>query len=103
MRTPGVRPRADAHVPMTYHPKLERIVVVIDEDAYHLTSRLRNRSSAQAWLYDLGKDKWTVVESARMPLGLGMNYNMEYDPGHNLLLLVARDEKKRTTVWALRL
>jgi hypothetical protein len=103
MPTPGKRPRQDAHVPMAYHPVLERTAVLIDEDAMLLTSRLRNRSSAQIWLYDLATDKWTMPKGGRLPLGLGMNYNMEYDPGHNLLLTVARDEKNRTTVWALRL
>ena len=74
------------------------VKAIIDEDAYELTARLRSRSSAETWLYDLSKDMWTHVDSARLPLGLGMNYNLEYDPGHNILLLVARDEKYRTTV-----
>lgn len=103
MPTPGPRPRADAHVPMAYHRGMAQTVFVIDEDGLILTSRLRNRSSAETWLYDLGKDQWTHVKSARLPLGLGMNYNMEYDPEHNLVLLAARDEKNRTTIWALRL
>jgi hypothetical protein len=103
MPTPGVRPRPDAHVPLVYHPKLERTVALVDDDALSLTSRLRNNSRAQIWLYNLGKDQWTHVKSATMPLGLGMNYNMVYDPGHDLLLVVAVGEQRLTTVWALRL
>ena len=103
MPTPGLRPRADTHVPMAYHPKLERTVVIIDDDAYFVSAKIRQHSSAQTWLYDLGKDKWTLQASAPLPLGSGMNYNLVYDPGHNILLLVAQGEKNQTTVWALRL
>jgi len=32
-----------------------------------------------------------------------MNYNLEYDPNHRLLLLVASPPGEATAVWALRL
>lgn len=102
MPTRGLRPPKDRHAPMAYHPRLERTVVVVDRvPDWARTERLYR--SAGTWLYDAGKDAWTRVESAQLSFGLGMNYNMVYDPGHNILLLVVGGRRRNTTVWALRL
>jgi len=59
---------------------------------------------AETWLYDLVGDAWTRVEEATLPFGVGMNYNLEFDPGHRLLLLVAvPSDEPLAAVWALRL
>ena len=43
------------------------------------------------------------VEEATLPFGVGMNYNLEFDSGHLLLLLVAAPPGELVAVWALRL
>jgi hypothetical protein len=37
------------------------------------------------------------------PFGVGMNFNMDYDPTHDILLLVADPLGKPVSVFALRL
>ena len=73
-----------------------------------LVDRTKKKDGAEAdstetWCYDLGHDAWTKVESATLPFPCGMNYNMAYDPGRNLLWLVTGGYRGATTVWALRL
>ncbi len=58
---------------------------------------------AETWLYDFASDAWARVEEATLPFGVGMNYNLEFDPGHRLLLLVANPPDEPLAVWALRL
>ena len=43
------------------------------------------------------------VEEATLPFGVGMNYNLEFDSGHRLLLLMAAPPGELEAVWALRL
>jgi hypothetical protein len=59
--------------------------------------------TAETWLYDLGADAWTRIQSATLPFGVGMNFNMDYDPDHDILLLVADPPAKPVSVFALRL
>jgi len=102
MPTPGVRPPGKNYVPLAYHAALDRVVAVVDRrPARKVHDRARMR--AETWLYDLGADAWTRVEGAGLPFGLGMNYNLEYDPGDRLLLLVADPPGEPVAVWALRL
>jgi hypothetical protein len=104
MSTAGDRPAKDQHAPMAFHARLGQTVVVVDRN---LTPEEKNKPKLQAetWLYDLGKDAWTPVKPATLPFGCGMNYNMEYDPAHDCLLLVTGSGwgGAVTTVWALRI
>lgn len=73
------------------------MVVLIDE-------RLGDGSTVSGtWLYDAGADRWHRVAGAEIPFALGMNYNMQYDPNHDLIVLVANLQSEPTAVWALRL
>jgi hypothetical protein len=59
----------------------------------------------ETWLYDLGKDEWEQVETATLDFGIYRNYNLEYDPFHNLLLFIPNPygPLSLTRVLALRL
>lgn len=98
MPTPGLRPPKSQHRPMAFHAVLGQTVVLFDR---------KEPSGAQewseTWLYDLGRDAWSQVESARLPFRLFMNYNLVYDSNHTLLLLVASAPDRPTAVWALKL
>lgn len=102
MPTPGPRPPGGAYVPMAYHEEIGRTVALVDRPPKSGPADRRN-SHAETWLYDLSRDAWTEVEQASLPFGVGMNYNLEYDPGHRLLLLVADPPGEQVAVWALRL
>ena len=102
MPTPGLRPPRDQHAPMAYHPGIARTVVLVDQIPVWAKKKPQYWSTL-TWLYDTGNDAWTHVKSAQLPFSCGMNYNMVYDPGHKLLLLVANPRKQSTAVWALRL
>ena len=97
--TPGVRPPRDQHTPMCYEPVSQRVVVLVDApDA-------AERTETQTWLYDTAADAWEKLPEATLPFPLGMNYTMEYDPGHGACLLVARAPGEggwATAVFALR-
>ncbi|MCW8132276.1 MAG: hypothetical protein KIS92_18155 [Planctomycetota bacterium] len=100
MPTPGARPPKDQHTPMEFHPGLGKTVVLVD--------RTKQKDGAPAdttetWLYDLGADAWTQVPGATLPFACGMNYNLEYDPKHDALLLVTGGYDVPTAVWALKL
>ena len=103
MPTPEPRPPRDQHAPMAYHPDAGMTVVLVDRPREKGRTDDRSKMQAETWLYDLGQDAWTRVATATLPFGLGMNYNMEYDPGHGLLVLVADAPGGTTSVWALRL
>jgi len=99
MPTPGVRPPKDQHSPMCFDPVSARLVIVVDRS---LDSGVKR---AETWLYDLAEDAWSQLPEATLPFALGMNYTMEYDPGHNVCLLVATvptDRGSETAVLALR-
>jgi hypothetical protein len=106
MPTPGPRPPADQHNPMAFDLALGRTVVVVDRvmASPKATNAERRKAPrrAEVWLYDLGADAWQHVPSATLPFGCEMNYNMEYDPGHRVLLLVTGGYGRPTAVWALR-
>ena len=79
---------------MAYHAGLEQTVVLVDRD----------KARTETWSYNLAFDRWTPYGGAGLPFPLGMNYNMEYDARHDLLLLVAKaPDSGATSVWALRL
>ena len=93
MPTPGPRQSGSNYVPLAFHPDSGRMVALID----------RPPDRAETWLYDLAGDTWTQVPEADLPFALGMNYNLEFDPRHRLLLLVAAPPGALPAVWALRL
>ena len=103
MQTPGIRPPKDQHIPMAFHPRLGKTVALIDQVPPGMRWDQRDKTMTQTWLYDLFEDRWEQVESATLPFGCGMNYNLEYDPSHEVLLLVTSEPGKPTSVWALRL
>jgi hypothetical protein len=102
MPTPGSRPPGANYVPMAYHSNIGRMVAVVDR-APEKGIRDRSKARAETWLYDLASDAWVRVEEASLPFGVGMNFNLEFDPGHRLLLLVAEPPGEAVAVWALRL
>ena len=97
MPTPGLRPPGGANVPFAYYPDIRRSVAVVDRTTDD------GATKAETWLYDLGRDRWQHDATADLPFGVGMNYNLEYDPDHRLLLLVAAPPGEAVAVWALRL
>jgi hypothetical protein len=97
MPTPGERPPGGSSVPLTYDPDLGRSVALVDRTTSD------GATTAETWLYDLGRDRWQHDATADLPFGVGMNYDLEYDPNHRLLLLVAAPPDEAVAVWALRL
>jgi len=103
MPTVGVRPPKDQHTPMCFEPQARRAVVVVDRGG---SVTRPQEAKAETWLYDLVGDAWMQVESATLPFGCGMNYNMHYDDRHRVCLLVTEDFSSLgnpVTVYALRL
>lgn len=100
--TPGLRPPGAKYPPMAYHPGLGRTVVLVDRHP-DPDKKSRRTARAETWLYDAAADAWTQVEGAELPFGVAMNYNLEYDPGRDLLLLVADPPGEAVAVWALKL
>jgi len=98
MPTPGRRPPKDQHAPMCFDPGSGRVVVVVDRKL----DEAGKKAQAEAWLYDLAADAWSQLASATLPFGCGMNYNLAYDPGHKVCLLVTGGYGQPTAVWALK-
>lgn len=104
MPTPGTRPAEDQHAPMAFDPRIGKTVFVVDRVVEKATEPdTRDETTAETWLYGLGEDAWTHVETAVLPDGCGMNYNMEYDPVHELCLLVTGTHGAVPQVWAIRM
>jgi hypothetical protein len=103
MPTPGPRPPKDQHNPMAFHPGLGKTVVLVDHVLERDERGRAKKGQTETWLYDLGRDRWDRIDSATLPFLCGMNYNLEYDPGHDVLLLVTGGYRNPTAVWALRI
>ena len=103
MPTPGDRPPKDQHIPMAFHTQAGKTVALIDQVPSGVRWNQRDKTVTQTWLYDLFADRWEQVESATLPFGCGMNYNLEYDPSYDVLLLVTSEPGRPSSVWALRL
>ncbi len=103
MAAPGVRPAKDQHAPMAFHGRLGETFVLADRQTPGANRTDRSQHRAETWSYDLARDSWTYHEDADLPFTLGMNYNMDYDPLHDLLLLVADEPGGPPSVWALKL
>jgi len=95
MPTPGIRPPKSQHVPLAFHEKIGKTIVLV-------TAKSTN-ARTETWLYDLANDRWQKHPSANLPLRLGMNYNLVYDAEHNMLLLVTGEKNEATAVWVLNL
>lgn len=95
MPTPGPRPPPDEHVPLAFASRLGQVAAVVDHS-------LRDHAVAETWLYDFAADRWRQLKTATLPFALGMNYNLEYDARHDVLLLVTEQPHGNTSVWALR-
>ena len=96
MPTAGTRPPRDQHNPMEFHPDLGKTVLLV--------RRVEGeKKGTETWLYDLGADSWERVKGAELPFACGMNYNLEFDPLHRVMLLVTGGDGTPTRVWALRL
>jgi len=100
MPTPGERPPKDQHTPMCFDPGSGRVVVLVDRRLDEADPR---KAQTETWLYDLAADAWTAVPTAALPFACGMNYNLVYDPGHKVCLLVTGGYSQPTAVWGLRL
>jgi hypothetical protein len=103
MPTPGARPPPFQHAPMAFHEGKAAVVVLVDRALDPAAASDRRQARAETWLYDMDSDAWSRVESATLPFGCGMNYNLHYDPLHDVLLLVTDAPDGPTSVWALRL
>ena len=99
MPTPGKRPPKDQHNPMAFVPEIGQTIVMVDRTPKKDGAE---KSTTETWCYNAGKDAWTQIETATLPMACGMNFNMEYDPGHRIVLLVTGGYRGATTVWALR-
>jgi hypothetical protein len=97
MPTPGERPPGADSAPLVYHPGIKKVVALVERpDAEGL-------GITETWLYDTMADSWKAVRSAEIPFAIGMNYQMDYDPNHDLMVLVANAPRDPVAVWALRL
>ena len=104
MPTPGPRPPKDQHNPMAFHPGVGRTVLLADRMPEGGEGGGKGGGGVtETWLYDAAADSWARLEGADLPFPCGMNYNMEYDPGHKVMLLVTGGYGQTTAVWALRI
>lgn len=91
MPTIGERPPAGSAIPLAFHGRMKKTVAVINAGEI-----------AQTWLYDLEKDRWERLP-ADFPFNVGMNYAMEYDAVHNLIVFIANPTHEETAVWVLKI
>jgi len=97
MPTPGVRPPGADSPPLAYHPGIERVVALVER------RKKNGPGTTETWIYSTQEDAWSRLKTANLPFSVGMNYDMVYDPGHGLLVLVANMRGEPTSVWVLRL
>ena len=97
MPTPGLRPPGADSAPLVYHPGARRVVALVEERG------LEGQGRTGTWLYDTAEDRWSRLETGDLPFQIGMNYHMVYDPGHELLVLVANMPGEPVAVWVMRL
>ena len=103
MPTSGPRPSGGNYVPMAFHAGIGKTAAIIDQRSTNNAPSSR-ASWAETWLYDYAGDAWTHVKKADLPFNVGMNYNLEFDPRHQLLLLVVEPpDRPLPAIWALSL
>jgi len=91
MPTLGERPPAGQSVPLAFHKRSGQMVALISTE-----------KNSQTWLYDYKTDQWQRLE-ADFPYPVGMNYTMEYDGRHDVVVLVSSPEHQPLAVWVLKL
>jgi hypothetical protein len=97
MPTPGERPPGADSAPLVYHPGIKKVVALVERPD------VGSLGITETWLYDTLKDSWEAVPSADLPFAIGMNYQMVYDPNHDIMVLVANAPRDPVSVWVLRL
>lgn len=97
MSTPGLRPPGADSAPLAYHPGVKRVIALVERPT------ATPHGLTETWLYSTAEDAWSRLDGADLPFSTGMNYNLVYDPGHDLLVLVANIPGEPTAVWVLRL
>ncbi len=97
MPTPGIRPPGADSPPLVYHSGIDRVVALVEDRAGG------GLGSTETWLYSTEDDAWSRLETANLPFAIGMNYDMVYDPNHELLVLVANAHGDPVSVWVLRI
>lgn len=96
MPTPGLRPPGAGSAPLVYHPPTGQVVALVE-------STNDSAKSTATWVYSTTLDAWKRVDGAVIPFAIGMNYDMVYDPNHNVMVLVANHPGEPVAVWVLRL
>lgn len=97
MPTPGERPPGADSAPLVYHPGIKRVVALVERPD------VGSLGITETWLYDTGQDSWTKLASAELPFAISMNYQMVYDPNHDLMVLVANAPRDPVSIWVLKL
>jgi hypothetical protein len=97
MPTPGPRPPGSNAQPVAFHAGIARMIALVD------VTDAAGARAAQCWAYDPAADAWERMPSADLPFAVGMNYDLQYDAGNDLLWLVAAEPGRPVAVWALRL
>jgi hypothetical protein len=97
MPTPGQRPPGADSAPLVYHPGIKKVVALVERP------NAEGLGVTETWLYDTKADSWKAAQSAELPFAIGMNYQMVYDPNHDLMVLVANARRDPVSVWVLRL
>jgi hypothetical protein len=87
---------------MAFHRRLGKTIALVDQVPAGVSERQRELLTTETWAYDSFEDRWERNVDATLPFGCGMNYNLEYDPNHDVLLLVTSEPGRPTSVWALR-
>lgn len=93
--TTGKKPPKTQHAPFAYHEKKSEAVALVDTKS--------SDTGSETWTYNLEKNRWMHVETAKFPFKVGMNYHMQYSPYYNVLVLFANAPKEMASVWVLRL
>jgi len=96
MPTPGLRPPPGDSAPLVYHPPTRKVIALVEQKS-------GDQESTETWAYSPAEDTWKHIGSATIPFAIGMNYDMVYDPNHQLLVLVANYPGEPVAVWVLRL
>ena len=97
MPTPGIRPPGAKSPPLVYYPGIDRVVALVEHRADGALG------STETWLYSTEDDTWSRLKTASLPFATGMNYDMVYDPNHELLVLVANAPGDPVSVWVLKI
>jgi hypothetical protein len=88
---------------MAFHERKGVVVVLIEQALDPALPPVWRKGQTETWTYHPDADAWSRIDGATLPFACGMNYNLHYDPLHNVLLLVTDTADGFTSVWALKL